>query len=340
MISTTADGSFVSDNGKVLFFSCKRFVTDICEGDCCFICGAKPSDKPFNKEHVLPEWLLRRYDLFDKRINLPNGSRFSYGQYTIPCCVECNSLMAREIETPISELIRRGSGAVYQYIEKHGTLKFYVWLGLIFLKTHLKDRDLRYHRDLRKEDGPISSLYTWENLHHLHALVRCFYTGSFLSPGAIGSFLLIAARTDGSSDEFDFADLYHAQTLLLRIGDIAFVAVFDDSNGAASCLQPMMEILRPPLTQLQLREVMTEFSLANLRIKDRPKFYTTANPLTGFCAINVDRPDAVELEDLDYEMRGELMHFAIRDMLPNISYPNSTREEFEAEILTGRRTFL
>jgi hypothetical protein len=80
----TPDHSVVDETGKVIFFSTDRFVNDICLGNCCFICGAKPEDKPFNNEHVLPEWLLRRHNLFDKAITLPNGATVRYDRYTVP----------------------------------------------------------------------------------------------------------------------------------------------------------------------------------------------------------------------------------------------------------------
>jgi hypothetical protein len=66
MWTWTEDGSVVDGAGRVIYFSPKRFEVDIGLGDCCFVCGAKPSDRPFNDEHILPEWLLRRYDLFSK----------------------------------------------------------------------------------------------------------------------------------------------------------------------------------------------------------------------------------------------------------------------------------
>jgi hypothetical protein len=102
MWNATPDGSIIDETGKVLFFSTNRFIDDICLGDCCFICGAKPGQKPFNNEHILPEWLLRRYNLFAGTITLPNGNKVRYDRYTVPCCAECNSLMGTEIETPIT----------------------------------------------------------------------------------------------------------------------------------------------------------------------------------------------------------------------------------------------
>jgi hypothetical protein len=68
MWSRLDDGSVIDDNGKLIFFSTQRFVNDICLGHCCFICGAAPSSVPFNDEHVIPEWVLRRFGLFSKSI--------------------------------------------------------------------------------------------------------------------------------------------------------------------------------------------------------------------------------------------------------------------------------
>jgi hypothetical protein len=33
----TSDGSIVDQNGKVIFFSTRRFIDDICIGNCCFM---------------------------------------------------------------------------------------------------------------------------------------------------------------------------------------------------------------------------------------------------------------------------------------------------------------
>jgi hypothetical protein len=79
----TPDGSFLDHSGKVLFFSIDRFVNDICLGRCCFICGAQPGSKVFNDEHVIPEWVLRKFDLFDRTITLPNGGTVKYGRFKV-----------------------------------------------------------------------------------------------------------------------------------------------------------------------------------------------------------------------------------------------------------------
>ena len=43
----------------------------------------------------------------------------------------------------MSKIVDVGYDAVEAWYKQHSTLNFYLWLGLIVLKTHLKDRKLR-----------------------------------------------------------------------------------------------------------------------------------------------------------------------------------------------------
>ena len=38
MLLKTSDGSWLDENGRYLFLTIDRFVKDIAQGDCCFIC--------------------------------------------------------------------------------------------------------------------------------------------------------------------------------------------------------------------------------------------------------------------------------------------------------------
>jgi hypothetical protein len=132
----------LDDQGKVLFYGADRFLRDIVNGHCCFICGALPGSVMFNDEHVIPDWILRRFRLHDKRIVVSGGSEFAYGQYRVACCAACNSRMGEVIEKPVAELFSCGYKALIEYVRGEGPLLLFTWLNLIFLKTHLKSRAL------------------------------------------------------------------------------------------------------------------------------------------------------------------------------------------------------
>ncbi len=340
MLHKTSDGCVVDGTGKVIFFSEERFLRDVVEGDRCFICGADPREVPFNAEHVLPDWILHRFNLIGRDVTLPNGSKLRYDRYKTPCCVQCNQLMGREIEGPISRLVDQGRDAIYAHVEQHGTLLFYVWLALIFLKTHLKDRQLRIDRDLRSPDMRIGDLYEWRELHHLHTVVRCFYSGSELRQGAVGSLVVLPITQQVSNESFDFADLSSAQTLLLRIADVAFLAVFNDSVGSFSAAKAFFDRITGPLSEVQLRECMVELAFMNLHLKQRPTFLYGFDDVEERHWIGADTPPMVELQPLDHSVRGRLMVQALGEMTRTIEIRNTPRHDFRAALEAGSWSFV
>lgn len=339
MWTKTDDGSIIDQQGKVIFFSTERFVNDICLGACCFICGARRGEKTFNDEHILPRWLLKKYDLFQKTITLPNETTVRYGTYTVSCCQDCNSLMGNEIETPISEVVQRGPDAVNDFIASGHLLKVIIWMGLIFLKTHLKDRFLRLNLDKRLGTERIADGYEWEKLHHVHSVVRCFFTGCFVEREAVGSFLSLPVRTEVSADQFDFADLYYEQTMLLRMGDLALLTVFDDSGGVLSYFYKRLERITGPVSELQLREIMAEFAFLNLHLRERPVFYTECDRTRQTCRVVGRRPQ-LDLSELDMTVRGRLLRHTLRHALNIVRVPGLSESEVLEEISSGRFTLL
>jgi hypothetical protein len=335
------DGSVLDAEGKLVYFSLERFVRDVCLGNSCFVCGADPAAVPFNNEHVLPEWLLRRYGLFALSVTLPNGNSVRYDRYTVPCCSVCNSLMGRVIEQPMRELIEGGFDAVRAYQEKHGILKFYVWMGLIFLKTHLKDRKLRAHLDMRKGTAAIADelKYDWAGLHYLHTLVRCFVTGAEIHTSALGSFVAIRVQSATGEQAFDFGDLYDAQSIMLRLGDFAFLAAFNDSGGSAQFLKQKLERITGPVSSIQLRELAAELAFLNVHLKEHPEL-ASGFDLGAERHRIMGKPVWPELIALDYAVRGRLMHYLFKSNLGKMKTYQMSDAELEKQMLAGRLTFL
>lgn len=140
--------------------------------------------------------------------------------------------MGRQIEERISKVVNAGPDAVQNHIAAGHGLEMFVCLGLIFLKTHLKDRDIRINPDLRKPADKIGDLYDWQSLRHMHCLVRCFVRRAHLEKEVFGSLAAFAAKSEGWLAPFDYGDVYDAQTMLLRISDVALVTSFNDACGA------------------------------------------------------------------------------------------------------------
>ena len=269
-----ADGSLIAPDGRVIIFSKERFERDVCRGDCCFVCGAARGSKPFNDEHILPRWLLRRHDLFAREITLPNGQSFRYDRYKIPCCEECNTFMGRNVEEPVRALLASGHEAVGEHIRTHGPDLLYRWLSLIYVKTHLRDATFPWNKDRRNDIGPIGDVYDWTALHHIHAVARSIREGIQLGPRVVGSFVALPALYLTGDEDFDFGDMYLARAILIRTGKTALLAVLNDTGAAHFVYGPKLKKISAPLSSPQLREILTHFAFINLHLTTRPKFST------------------------------------------------------------------
>jgi len=335
----TADGSIEDETGKVLLFSKDRFVRDICLGSCCFICGAQPHSKLFNNEHVIPNWLIRKYGLVQQALSLPNYQPIKYSKHKIPCCSECNSLMGRKIEELVRNLVNAGSNAIQNYIKAGNGLDIFVWLGLLFLKSHLKDRDYRMSIDERAGAMKIGDLYDWETLHHVHSVVRCFVNGAGIDQGALGSMFAVGTIERGG-EEFDFADLFAAQTMMIRLGEVALIATFNDSGAACQAVMPLLKRLEGPLTPMQARELMVEFAFMNLSLQERPRFYPEYDLANQTLFHRAIIPKEIRLGKLDYSLRGKLLRQAFRELLAAGSNSWASPDQVEKTLHDGTFTVL
>ena len=273
-------------------------------------------------------------------MTLPNKAEFRYTRYKVRCCAECNAMMGELVEKPVSEVVSGGAGAINRFVENGGLLKIFVWMGLIFLKTHLRDRKFRLYLDARNGEGNIGDLHAWDEMHHLHCIVRCYYNDCEIEPEAIGSFLSLPVRREASPDVFDFADFSQAQTMLLRLDDVGLLAVFNDSCGAMAFFQQRLERITGAVSELQLREVMVELAFLNEHLKTRPAFYSEFDMAKEKCRIRANRPQPPQLMELDYTIRRDLLQHAFGYALPSLHVDGHTTEEVLEAIESGRFSFL
>jgi hypothetical protein len=337
MFSVTPDGSVLDRDGRVIFFSLERFIADIANGDCCFICGAQRDTVPFNDEHVIPDWILRRFGLHGRKIEIPNQNSLRYGGLTVPCCVSCNAEMGNKFEQPLSALFAGGFATVSQGLRDSGSWHLFCWMALIFLKAHLKDKYLNYHLDSRKGDMKIAEIHSWEELHHLHCVARSFYSRAKLDQEVIGSLVVLPAKVRPHFEGFDFIDLSAAQTMLLSIDDVAIIAVLNDAQAAMTIASDVdLPKIGGPLSPIQLRELTARFAAINLQVEPRARFASQIDALSEDYSIKAERPDEVHIPAWDDELLGRIMYILTKDFLKVIH----NGEEISGFVKSGKYTFL
>lgn len=211
----------------------------------------------------------------------------------------------------------------------------FLWLALVFLKMHLKDGDLRWHRDLRLPEGNISQLYAWHEFFDIHAMLRAPYTGASLDPTAGGSFFVFDMVGDG--EPYDYGDNYVAKTAFMSLEHFGMVASFTDGGAATRVLQDMMSRISGPVSAMQLREIMARVTAISLGLKRRPRFISKF--INGTYTIAAEQPYMVEYEGLPREVFGLLMEHVFHGPLEAMRTHQDT-ETLRANIRSGNWTFL
>jgi hypothetical protein len=215
--------------------------------------------------------------------------------------------MANIFETPLSKVTAEGYDATIEYAKSGGMMDLFVWLALIFLKAHLKDRDLRLNLDQRLGAGKLSDLHPWEDLHHLHCVARSFYTHCEIDTKVLGSVAILSAKADPDFEAFDFCDVSVAQTMLLRLGEVAFITVLNDSCAALNVLSGALGKLIAPLTPMQLRELTAKFATVNLNLVHRPTFSSQFKPKDGRYIISAQVPEKLQIGSASRSQFGEVV---------------------------------
>lgn len=322
------------EDERVLLFGGDRFIRDICEGECCFICGRSPADVEFNDEHVIPDWILRRFGLHNRNLTLPNGTEVQYDRYKIPCCVDCNGMLGRVYEEPMARATASPE-ALRAYVETQGPALVFLWMALTFIKTHLKDRSLRLHRDRRLPNGSIADQYPWHDVFDIHALVRAPHVESAIHGSAIGSVFILPAIDE--AEAFDYGDLYVGKAAYVRLGSVAIVAVLTDCGAAEVALQNLFESIKGfPLSGLQLRELMIRAAVVNVELKERPEFVSSFGAEGHI--IYANRPATVETERLPPEVFGAFLDGACGHIVDLLGSDEAAL--IHSNMRTGRWTFL
>lgn len=342
MMLKTSDGSWLDESSRFLFLSIDRFVKDIAQGDCCFICATAPGNAAFNKEHVLPNWILNRFKLHEKSMTLPGGGENIYGGYTIPCCKNCNTLLGRKYEAKISRAVSGGYETFIRFLQSGGGGTLFLWLTAIFLKTHLKDKSNPLPAKFSKHEFPnakIADLVNWEELHHAHCVARAVYSGASLTPPVVGSLFVFRMREDEDVDQFDYSDVVEPQTMMIRMGDIGVVAVINDAKAVqhkfGSVLRKMGRV-----TRIQLREIFARAAALNLQIKKRPKFSSRYDRESGELTIAGKVPEILVLKRPSSKTLGGFMDFACGANFKSLPIEHAKEgEKSLRDLRAGRYTF-
>ena len=221
------------------------------------------------------------------------------------------------------------------YVEKEGYLNVYLWMALLFIKTHVKDQSLRMCLDRRVEYSSIAQGvgYKWESFHHVYCLSRVPYTQTTLEQNCVGSFFIVPVESIDAKKEFDYMDVSYANTSGVIIGGIGIITVFGDAGALCNEIQPtVINKLSGSVTNMQFRELVAHFACCSLHLKNNPKHSTIsgssgAQPPRMICTLLNSKPEFENYNDLVF---GSLMDMLLGDLLDGKVAVPEFREKLKA----------
>ena len=339
LIINQSTKTVINSEGKTIFFGLEDFIEKIVKENNCFICGAQPSSKNFNNEHIIPDWILKKYNLHSKTITLPNLTKIKYGQYVIPCCSQCNNELGKVYELPISKLFKKSYDEICYDLNNDKSLSelLYKWLHLIFLKTHLKDNILPKDRNPNLSTGNIGDDHYWEDMHHIHCIARSHYTNAEIESEVFGTLCVLPAIKIKNAENFDFIDSQIGKTIMLQLDDICIIGVLNDSGGSYSILSNLINKITDKLSPLQIREIVAHFNFININLKERPIYQSLINKKEyKIKAVIPQNPPCLFDEEEKILSPGDFLEYYADSMIGNIE----NREVVLKELKAGKRNFL
>ena len=174
----------------------------------CVFCGAPSS----TREDVFPLWLQRRYNLFDQRLNLLDGSSIPYRQLKIQACEKCNNETLSRIESNVKE-------------QKASVIEYYLWalkiyIGILYKESTLLSYNSTDNETIVDKKNIIVDLGIAKNIFNVYK-----NKGSF-SPDPPGS-VIITPRI-GDNKYFDYCDIQQVPILGITLpNEFVFCLPFD-----------------------------------------------------------------------------------------------------------------
>lgn len=178
-----------------------------------------------NKEHVIPRWIQKHYDLKDQKMRLWNGTTLMYSQATVPACLYCNSERFSKLENKI----RQDEATLQEY---------YLWALKIRYGLALRDSTLYLDRKNPQAGYLISENLAEYGSTFIKATFKALDNNSFnFKPNPFGSVFLF--NRDDEEDYFDMVDVpppYWALSITIPSNQILLV-LFADRGIVKKCIR-------------------------------------------------------------------------------------------------------
>jgi len=201
-----------------------KILDNVYSENSCFFCGRELTPNNNSEEHVIPKWIQKKFNLWNEKMVLLNGTSIPYKSLKVPCCKECNGEFLSSVEKQVAAAIRSGVDAVRNLNKE----VLFIWLGKMFLGLHYKELSLPIDRT-NPQSEMISSPEILERMK-LHRLFLQSVRGEVVCNDFVPYSILVfeCKAPDNPRGGWDFVDNWFGPFISVRIGNIGIISVLQD----------------------------------------------------------------------------------------------------------------
>ena len=219
----------------------------------CFLCAGNLASSRRADEHVFPKWMQRRFNLYDQRLTLLNGTDIPYRALTIPCCAACNNERLAPMERSIKERLFAKEFRSDAQLERDVAL----WVAKMFFGILYKEAALCVDRREPAAGRIISADYIKRELRLMHAILQALRLDVTLD--GVAGFPVTVAVVDVQPlpgfSPFDFRDDFQGHSVFLQLDDRAVIVCFDGGAQREAIAELLGRIGSNRLHPLQAKEL-------------------------------------------------------------------------------------
>jgi hypothetical protein len=247
-----------------------RFAQNIC-----FLCGAKVEAGEDTVEHVIPKWVQGKFDLWNVRIHLLNGTLIRYRDLVIPCCPKCNNEHLARVEQQVSQCILAGAQAV----RAMDRIVLMQWLLKIFFGFLYREIFLPLER-ARPDEGTIVTAEDMEQfqlLHYMLQSVRVLMRFSTFGSDIPASIFVFEVK-EPEQFKFDYKDDVIHRCMCLRLGRVGILVAFDMGAQAVEGAEFFPKYYESALHPVQFDELAANLFAKARKFEITPKVMFAESP--------------------------------------------------------------
>jgi hypothetical protein len=196
----------------------------------CFLCGTLTS--PAEKITVYPEWLIRKYQLEKKPLQLLDKSIRPISDLTIPCCTTCTHNHVIPLDQAIEQSANKGVAGWQQVEEK----QLFLWLSRAFYGMMVTELKNELNPLITPEYGVGSNpkmLIKFQSFFSLLQALRVPIEFEDFSPWSL---FVVESIPDPDEVPFEFQDDLTSMMISLKIEDVTIICCLLDNGLVKNAL--------------------------------------------------------------------------------------------------------